>query len=511
MHEFVLDLTSVCVRTGALQLPYKMVSRFEEGVLKALAGGGEVELTFCQPRTLTGLKQYFESQGLRANDRLRIEFVGDSDAVAQLKLIAERRERPKPADTTQRAAANQSGASSALFTRAATDRGDETSSMVRAVRKVRIEAQPRVTEPEAEPIVERETVADATRGSTRGWAPLDDVSRRQVAASASELEPLTSVRVVRRGQPRVEADGTTGGAAQTQSQAPENDGPADVARFAPDIQPPTVDVATPKQSEARRTPSQLMSRFGVRFWSDRSSSQPIGDPTDELISEADLLTEDVEATLEVPVAATVGEVSAQLTTGAEAPEAVVIAEAAPLVVVSESSERQAFEAFLGEREDRADERPSAVWRRAARPGAATRRPPAPEASPAGPSESSAAPVLTGGSERPAPGPLDATSQALSRGEIRVAPLRSAAPPVSETADAAPPPGQPKRVEDVMPTINQYLMRPQTPAIVQTSTLAQDLGLDLELAERAMERLSEDRDRFNQIRPGAYMVRRTSVL
>lgn len=58
----------------------------------------------------------------------------------------------------------------------------------------------------------------------------------------------------------------------------------------------------------------------------------------------------------------------------------------------------------------------------------------------------------------------------------------------------------------MAFIEGYLLRPGTPAIVRSIDLAERLGMSPERAARAMERLSEQRERFSRIRDGAYMVR-----
>lgn len=538
MQEFVLDLTSICVRSGALQLPSKMLSHFEVGVVKAAAGGGEVELTFTQPRTLSGLRQFFESQGLKANDRLRIE-VDDAGGAARLKVVAERRERPKPSDARASSVVTHGRYSGPSQTPAASESADP-SAMVRVVRKVRIEAQPTHSAQASESRFAADRGVNGKNSSAlqdRRWSALagDQAQTRLGAeARAADLEPLTSVRVVRRGQ-------------QSQAAAPASSAPVDESVTAPSHEPQWAPAARTRhtvpevESEVRnplsgllplagrrneqpspsaeapnprRAPGHKLSRFGVRFWSERGTAQPLRNADDELISDAEVSEEEMMA--EAPVAA--------------APPPQPVVEEAEVLVVQEpllaaaptESEPHAFDAFLGDAAAPSDTRPSAIWRRASRSAAPrqTSSSQAPGFMPPTMTEQPAlepVPVPVQRSQPTRPG--DLSSQALARGEVRVAPLRGTVvetpetPEIPEAVEAksqVPAPAQTLTVEDVIPRINQYLMRPETPAIVQTRTLADDLKLDLEIAELAMERLSEDRDRFNRIRPGAYMVRRASL-
>lgn len=520
VNEFVLDLTSVCVRTGALQLPAKIVGYFEEGPVKALAGGGEVELAFSRPRTLAGLKQFFETQGLRANDRLRMSFEGSSNGVPSLKLVAERRERPKSNEASHPQAAGRAEARRPAGAAPVTVTYEESSPVVRAVRKVRIAAQPseRTDEAEMQPDAQRQA-----RGSTNAWAPLDSVSREAVKPGATEADRLTNVRVVHRGR------GSTNHAVTTEDVVVSADTAAPEAIAAPrdgggrpslpvEVRGSSAAVVA-DQAAARRTSSPLLARFGVRFWSDRGAARPVGQGAPEQITEEDFIPR--EAVSEQPALILAAEESvspqelpaasakaAQLPVNPSAPVESPVAEAVSVGSAAASHhEHQAFEAFLQDPQERpADVRPSALWRKAAR-GNTPARPVQREVTPLTvPAEDVPTRATTG--DRSATRPADPVSEALARGEVRVAPLRSAdAAEQTETISVSS--DQPLRVDDVLPQINKYLLRPQTPAIVQTVTLANELGLELALAERAMERLSEDRDRFNQIRPGAYMIRRAA--
>jgi len=56
------------------------------------------------------------------------------------------------------------------------------------------------------------------------------------------------------------------------------------------------------------------------------------------------------------------------------------------------------------------------------------------------------------------------------------------------------------------SVEEYLSRPDTPAIIRAEALGEILGMGEERAERALERISERPDRLSRIRRGAYMVR-----
>jgi hypothetical protein len=103
-ETFVVDLTSVCLRSGTVRLPLSMNGRFNEGQHKVTAGGEELVIEFEAPRTLLGLGPFFVRAELKANDR--VQFVFNSHA---LELTALKRERPRSARST--APALQAGTS----------------------------------------------------------------------------------------------------------------------------------------------------------------------------------------------------------------------------------------------------------------------------------------------------------------------------------------------------------------------------------------------------------------
>ena len=94
-HRFEVDLTSVCVRSGAVQLPYRLQGAFGEGPVAAVDadGGAPLDLQFRPPRELLGLRGFFEAHELRPNDRIGLVFTD-----AGIRVEAVKRERKAPAD-----------------------------------------------------------------------------------------------------------------------------------------------------------------------------------------------------------------------------------------------------------------------------------------------------------------------------------------------------------------------------------------------------------------------------
>lgn len=110
--------------------------------------------------------------------------------------------------------------------------------------------------------------------------------------------------------------------------------------------------------------------------------------------------------------------------------------------------------------------------------------------------------------RRAPAPTAAVQAALIDPEAEVlrglGATRDGAEAPGERAVEAPAPTA--SVEDDVAFLEGYLLRPGTPAIVRSLDLAERLGISPERVTRAMERLSEQRERFSRIQHGAYMVR-----
>ncbi len=106
-RRFEVDLTSVCVRSGAVLLPFHLQGVFEEGAIVAAdaAGGADLGLRFEPPRQLSGLRAFFERHELRSNDRIGLVFTDDG-----LHVEAVKRERTSPPSRRERAATPTNGA-----------------------------------------------------------------------------------------------------------------------------------------------------------------------------------------------------------------------------------------------------------------------------------------------------------------------------------------------------------------------------------------------------------------
>jgi len=104
-ETFVVDLTTVCLRSGTVRLPLSLIGRFSEGQHKVTAGGEELMIEFEAPRTLQGLAPFFERAELKANDRVLFVFDGQ-----RLELSAQKRERSRGSARTGNALqVNQGG------------------------------------------------------------------------------------------------------------------------------------------------------------------------------------------------------------------------------------------------------------------------------------------------------------------------------------------------------------------------------------------------------------------
>src|SRR5690606_1322051 len=106
-RAFELDLTSVCVTTGVMQLPLKMQEFFVAGDLPAVVDGEELRVSFTEPRRLSGFKQHFEKRGLRCNDKVVFEVEVEGDVAIGLVAASIKRERNRPAQ--QQAAGGTEG------------------------------------------------------------------------------------------------------------------------------------------------------------------------------------------------------------------------------------------------------------------------------------------------------------------------------------------------------------------------------------------------------------------
>ncbi len=244
-ETFVVDLTTVCLRSGTVRLPLSLIGRFSEGQHKVTAGGEELMIEFEAPRTLIGLAPFFERAELKANDRVRFVFDGQ-----KLELTAQKRERargssrtgnalqagpagasgaqePSPAqgrsegrltarglfpapaelvDSTNarpgEPAAQAEGEQAEMDAQAESDQWRDTS--VKAVRRVRIEGgvAPRMDTAPPRPL-DRASARDVwARRQQASWRSLDAMVAGPVVPpeEAAEAFSETTVRVVRRSK-----------------------------------------------------------------------------------------------------------------------------------------------------------------------------------------------------------------------------------------------------------------------------------------------------------------------
>lgn len=174
VETHVLDLTTVCVKSGAVLLPRALLGLFTEEEVVAQSDGGELRLEFEAPRTLAGLTEFFELHGLRANDRLLFTFEDGG-----LYLSVRKRERNDPA-----------GARRAAGKRAAAGAPEGASGPSAPVRARASEWQLAVEKQEAQVIAERRADALNQKGISvdRFSGPVGELvpqapRRREQAAS----------------------------------------------------------------------------------------------------------------------------------------------------------------------------------------------------------------------------------------------------------------------------------------------------------------------------------------
>lgn len=180
VETHVLDLTTVCVRSGSVLLPRALIGRFPEGQFVAQSDGGELLLEFVAPRSLAGLADLFELHGLRANDRL--VFVFEDDA---LRLTVHKRERARAEGDGRRpgkrAAASGHGASAAPGTPA--QAGTPAQTGARAQAGTPAQAGARTTDgAQTSSAQAQRAQALAARGSISDWQAAVERQEAQVIA-----------------------------------------------------------------------------------------------------------------------------------------------------------------------------------------------------------------------------------------------------------------------------------------------------------------------------------------
>lgn len=562
-REFELDLTSVCVATGVLQLPMKMQEYFRSGDLSAVVDGEELLVSFTEPRRLAGFKEHFERRGLRCNDRVQFQVEMAEGVATGLVASSVKRERSRPtahqgdipAGPSERPT-HEAASGVGHASRASSWGTEDLGGQVRAVRRVRIEGAaplpvsgPNRFRAEGGQVHQRTSIEAERSESGQGhasahgshyarWAPLDGVSSASFRASPFEVDfAETTVREIRRSK---RATGTFDDLVVGAGQA---------------------EVASPVHESATSDETEV----GIDF-------PPLYAHGDEVVEEgtsawdAEPAARPANPERAVPAGETVG--AGSDTRGPAAPPRIPVPRNTAVGAVwqpTPAADLDRDDASVQRQPRLIEERelvpvPVRFQAPAAAERASFHTPPQPYEArgdatdrPTTTATARAATPRTaiddsdfGGEYLPAGGALESAlrakqqerlafdadarlSSSAARGAARpdeqVSPPgdagpagepRSVSPAPSETtsvtgaaerpSEAESKPAVSPRVEDDLRLVQNYLSRPNTPAIVRSEVIAAELGIDDQRSERALERLSEDRDRVSRIRKGAYMVK-----
>ncbi len=530
-HTFELDLTSVCVSSGTLQLPLKMQQFFTPGRVPAVVDGQALELEFHAPRRLAGLREHFAERGLRSNDRVRFELEAEGGHVVGLRLTCVRRERPKapegPAAGEQVKAAHVRPVGGSW----------ESGGGVRVVTKVRIPGLSASPGP-AELVAASEPATEVDPGGAAVSSSHAAAREGRSAVQEQEVfdDGITTVRAVRRRPAASEASRTapveerpvpaaTGGPAQDQVVRPIVGSTAFQARVArpnPPLQlsdliaPPIDDVGGDAASRRSRrwvlpprlrAAGQTAQRQPHTSGPSRGREEPVvadrespggegrehsprrqeaRDATDERGGEPHPRAPRAEAARN---ARPEGVVEARELIGAvvqQAPVAGPTARATPADGGNGDANVNPFRAALGYAD---------VSRRSQQ-----QAPAGPRRDPVEPAGVTPAPVPDAADPRGRDQDLGHTlliddadfgGEYLDQGEES-----------RRAVEAAP-----GSLEGDVALVRQYLSSPGTPAIVRSEAVGELLGIGDARAERALERISEEPESVSRIRRGAYMVRR----
>ena len=94
--SFELDITRVCVRNGAVRLPYSAKNLFDQKtdlVVRAAESRSEYVLSFIPPRILDNLEAFFADSNAKANDKLILKLHGNRGEIKLEKRQTTRRGR----------------------------------------------------------------------------------------------------------------------------------------------------------------------------------------------------------------------------------------------------------------------------------------------------------------------------------------------------------------------------------------------------------------------------------
>jgi len=446
--RFEVDLTSVCVRRGAVQLPYRLKDLFPEGPVAAVDadGGASMDLAFRPPRELAGLRAFFEVHALRANDRMALVFTDTG-----LRLEAIRRERPARVEgerRSRRAASPPGGGSPG---------GGEDSTAAAPSSRTDDESAPRSAASQTPPSLRMEVPAAsvpageaaepgrAEAGTAQPhWEPLDvlspDTDGRDAPAWHSRAEPSARtpgsavVREVRRS-PR-ESSPAEVAAERTAAPVPGGGGEGEGETSG------SVGGAQPREVEGSRA-------AGLFGWGRRLGLRR-GDVGRSAGGRSD------EGARHAPSAGERGQ-----------------------------GPTSTFEPERASGRGRGQPDSGASWQPGSQRG------------------------MTGGAGTPAahasgdhhgPPGADEAEQRVADGH---------GPDTRAAAVAAAPqrPGEQATVEEDIRAVLSYLAEPDVPAIVRTERVAESLSLSVARVERALDRVSEGSEYLSRIRSGAYMLRR----
>ncbi len=552
-HTFELDLTSVCVSSGTIQLPLKMQHFFTPGRVRAEVDGQTLELEFQAPRRLTGLREHFAERGLRSNDRVRFELDVEGDHVVGLRATCVRRERPKAAEgSAQKEQPKASHVEPVTSTW-------ESGGGVRVVKRVRIPGLASAHGP-----AELVSAAAAPEGPGADGASAPPAGRGWNETQEQEVfhDGITTVRAVRRRSATASAEspsapeavpiaasGTTTPAQGEvvrpifpHSSAPERP----VASAAPvqlsDLVAPPIEGFGADASLRRPRRWALTPRLklaGLSGARQPHTSGPARAKEDVDAAYRPLTHERQEAAPREPEASLSPQPEVVLSPG------VVAEDRGRAVAPDVASTPPAEQRGRGERRELVSSvsptpvrGPAALsttqdggakdaginpFRAAMGGGHVPPRQDRPAPQPyAGEQAGRIEPQRPTGVSRPAAAPLEESRPVASHVETPP-PARSAEQPLSQTLlidDAdfggeylAPAPtftrtGAPAAsLEHDIARVEEYLRSPGAPAIVRSEAVGQVLGIGEERAERALERISEAPDSVSRIRRGAYMVRR----
>lgn len=101
--SFEVDITRVCVRTGAVRLPHAVQGLFERKtdlVVRSSETKSEYVLSFIPPRILNNLEAFFKDSSAKANDKIKLRLNGTRGEIwLQKRQVARHRGRRDPLET----------------------------------------------------------------------------------------------------------------------------------------------------------------------------------------------------------------------------------------------------------------------------------------------------------------------------------------------------------------------------------------------------------------------------